>query len=592
MGRVYRALDNNSGQDVAVKILRGDLCKKGRSRRRFAREAQYARMLNHPGIVRVFDYSETPRPYLVMELLNGLSLRRYIRTNKCTILQILDLAVQICAALAHAHSHGVIHRDLKPDNINVNAVGQVKILDFGLARLANADMSALTKAGTALGTCSYMAPEQASGKEADERSDLYSLGVILYEFICGMTPFSADEPAQVLYMQVHQQPEHPRDVDPSIPQEVEGLILWLLNKNPIHRPQTANQLRQKIIDIVNYLQRSGQVVSPKKPSLLLPEEAPVRVLVNTSSRPTEGFPSAEPMCPAEPLSEAPARNLAPRENVEFPGARQAVPAMRREPEMAQPMRREPEMAQPMRREPEMAQPMRREPELAQPMRREPELERTLACEVPPAPARPEAPPIVQRPNPYFGAGASPAPRPYGNSRGRALVSGLNLHLEKISHLCHELPGSSLGEIAAEILSAFDESIKRFGGRILSISQNDASAIFTGEQNGLRAAQAAKMARRQLELIKLSHGINGPTSLSAGVFSEAVNIGPDQALDSVQLENVLVRASRLEQIARGQGNETVISGESLTPEMQFASLRSIYVKGRAAPVYLYRVLALP
>lgn len=260
MGEVYRATDLRTGRDVAVKMLHAKLCEREQSRKRFAREAQAAKMLDHPSIVKVISLGEyEARPFIVMELLDGMPLRKYVHRCKPTYEQLLSLTVELCDALYHAHCRGVIHRDLKPDNIFVSSQGHIKILDFGLARLSfNPELTALTKSGTALGTCSYMAPEQATGKEADQRSDLYSVGVILYEFFCGLTPFSADDPASVLYMQVHQEPTRPTKENPELPLEIEALILWLMNKNPKWRPSDAMILKEKIKQIIRLL-RGGAV---------------------------------------------------------------------------------------------------------------------------------------------------------------------------------------------------------------------------------------------------------------------------------------------------------------------------------------------
>lgn len=249
MGSVYRALDLATNRDVAVKILRRDLAESKHARRRFAREARAAGMLNHSGIVRTMDFVDEIRPYLVMELVNGVSMRRYIRRERPDCFRLLDICDELCEALAHAHDRGVVHRDLKPDNIVITPEGRVKILDFGLARVRIPEISHLTRSGSALGTCSYMAPEQAAGKPADERSDLYAIGIILYEALTGSIPFTADEPASILYMHVHEAPKPPRTLNPDIPPEVERLVLQLLEKKPSQRPANARILKQLIAQV-------------------------------------------------------------------------------------------------------------------------------------------------------------------------------------------------------------------------------------------------------------------------------------------------------------------------------------------------------
>ena len=266
MGEVYRALDRVTGQDVAVKLLLPALCERESSRKRFAREAQAAQKLNHPGIVKVYEYGTFHgRPFIVMELLTGKSLRYYVRAYRPSPEKILLLTAELCDALYHAHSRGIIHRDLKPDNIFVNHLGHIKVLDFGLAKISfAADLTALTKSGTALGTCTYMSPEQAQGKEADLRSDLYAVGVILYEIFCGITPFSAEDAAAILRMQVYDKAQRPTSVEPNLPIEIEQIIMWLMNKNPKYRPNSALVLKEKLIQVVRML-RIGSVhyVSPE-----------------------------------------------------------------------------------------------------------------------------------------------------------------------------------------------------------------------------------------------------------------------------------------------------------------------------------------
>ena len=306
MGSVYRALDLRTGRDVAVKLLRRKLCEREHSRRRFAREARAAGQLDHPGIVRILDYGEDERPFLVMELVEGVSLRRHVRRAKPSPTELLELMVQLCEALAHAHSRGIIHRDLKPDNMFITPSGRMKVLDFGLARMTRIpELSVLTRSGTALGTCSYMAPEQAAGKEADERSDLYSVGVMLYEFLCGMVPFSAEEPASVLYMQVHQEPEPPRTVNPDLPVEIESLILCLMNKDPGRRPASARILALEIRRILTRLQGGAFQV----PADAVAEHDPGSTLVFTAPAPPRA--AIRPPAPAPEARPAPAPRPAP-----------------------------------------------------------------------------------------------------------------------------------------------------------------------------------------------------------------------------------------------------------------------------------------
>lgn len=263
MGSVYRALDLVSRKAVAIKILRRDLSESRHARRRFAREARASKMLNHSNIVKVLKFCDESRPYIVMELVDGVSMRRFVRREKPASDRLLAILEQLCDALAHAHDRGVVHRDMKPDNIVVASGDRVKVLDFGLARVRIPEISHLTRSGSALGTCSYMAPEQASGKPADERSDLYSLGVMLYESLCGRIPFTADDPASILYMHVHEEPKPPRMHNPDIHPEVERLILDLMKKDPAERPPHARALKQRIQGVRRALRGESPAPMPE-----------------------------------------------------------------------------------------------------------------------------------------------------------------------------------------------------------------------------------------------------------------------------------------------------------------------------------------
>jgi serine/threonine protein kinase len=278
MGSVYRAIDLATNRDVAVKVLRRDLAESKHARRRFAREARAAGMLNHFGIVRIFDFVDEARPYLVMELVNGVSMRRYVRREKPDFDQLLELCEQLCEALAHAHDKGVVHRDLKPDNIVITSDRRAKILDFGLARVRIPEISHLTRSGSALGTCSYMAPEQAAGKPADERSDLYAIGIMLYECLTGTIPFTADEPASILYMHVHEEPRPPRALNPDIPQDLENLVLQLMAKKPNLRPANARILKQQLGQLRMSLRGEKttvlEAVGAQRPNMALPLALP------------------------------------------------------------------------------------------------------------------------------------------------------------------------------------------------------------------------------------------------------------------------------------------------------------------------------
>lgn len=271
MGSVYRALDLQTRRSVAIKVLRKDLSESRHARRRFAREARAAGMLDHPNIVRVLKFYDVKRPYMVQELVDGISMRRYVRREKPSPERLIGILIQLCDALAHAHDRGIVHRDMKPDNIVIakskTGGDVVKVLDFGLARVRLPEISHLTRSGSALGTCSYMAPEQASGRPADERSDLYSLGVILYEAVCGRTPFSADDPASILYMHVHEEPRNPRSHNPDIHPEMEKLILRLMAKQPDKRPSNARVLKEQLVRLTQVLRGELPAIDAPAPKV-------------------------------------------------------------------------------------------------------------------------------------------------------------------------------------------------------------------------------------------------------------------------------------------------------------------------------------
>lgn len=236
MGTVYRASDNVLQRDVALKLLSATrLGTEGRSR--MLREAQTVARLNHPNIVTVYDAGEyEENPYIIMELVDGQILGEVNPTEPD---EILNIAKQICAALTHAHKQNIIHRDLKPENIAILTDGTVKLMDFGLARSV---ASRMTVEGTILGTVHYMAPEQAQGHEVDHRTDLYALGILLYEFTTGSLPFEAENPVAIITQHISAPPVPPRAKRDSIPYYLDRLILSLLEKDPADRPQSADDV--------------------------------------------------------------------------------------------------------------------------------------------------------------------------------------------------------------------------------------------------------------------------------------------------------------------------------------------------------------
>lgn len=622
MGKVFCAYDRETGNDVAVKLLHGRLTKRERSCRRFKREAMIAIHLSHPGIVKVYDYGTEPRPYIVMEKLEGLPLRKYIRSHQLAYIQVLQLALQICDILHYAHGKGIVHRDLKPDNIIVEPNGRVKLLDFGLARMTkNTNLSALTKQGTALGTCSYMAPEQAAGKEADERSDLYSLGIILYEFIVGMTPFSADDQEAILYMQVHQKPEPPCQVNPDLPKPVGDLLLWILNKRPEDRPQSALQLKHKIEEILAYLEQNARL---SRPSVLLPDPNEIHGAgVKIINRCPEADPDTAPMpnisaktpnvpafIPAPGTARLPEKDpwpkrlpitarssqpqSAPTQSLLAPPARPALKSKKYLLSLEEDGQHTLNNKVNAQLTPGSVIRSSVENELAG--FDFPEVEFSFPQ---PETARQSSQPLAQeQPTPSVPARQRHMTqyqlrRTSKNQPGkRCLVTMLYMAVDKYSHLCHDK--QTLIELSEAMTYSLREAVDSYKGQLRKSSSEALSALFTGTQSGLRAAQAAQKMRRELEAIKLSFGINSDIALKVGIYSTELLLTADDRLREGEENNLRFYAERLASISRTEARgATVVNSESLDKSMQYEFLRTIYIGGgRSDAVYLHKITALP
>jgi eukaryotic-like serine/threonine-protein kinase len=249
MADVFLARDTLLDRPVAIKVLFPEYATDPSFVERFRREAQAAANLNHPNIVGVYDWGRQGNTYfMAMEFVNGRTLADVLRSNgQLTPHQATDIAIEVAAALGFAHRGGVVHRDIKPANILISNEGRVKVADFGIARALNAPIeSGLTQAGAVMGTATYFSPEQAQGGQPDPRSDLYSLGIVLYEMVGGRPPFGGDNPVSVAYKQVHEQPKPLNQLAPDVPRAFEAIVAKLLAKNPAIRYPTAESLRDDL----------------------------------------------------------------------------------------------------------------------------------------------------------------------------------------------------------------------------------------------------------------------------------------------------------------------------------------------------------
>jgi beta-lactam-binding protein with PASTA domain/predicted Ser/Thr protein kinase len=241
MADVYLAEDQELGRRVAIKILNGRHANDDQFIERFRREAKNAAALNHPNIVSIYDRGEAEDTYYIaMEYLDGRTLKELVVTRgKAPVNVAIEYTRQILSALRFAHRHGIVHRDIKPHNVLVDGDGRVKVTDFGIAR---AGTSQMTETGSIVGTAQYLSPEQARGGEVDQRSDLYSLGVVLYELLTGKTPFEGDTPVEIAMKHLSNPPKPPSELRRDIPAELDKVVLRALAKDPEDRYQSADEM--------------------------------------------------------------------------------------------------------------------------------------------------------------------------------------------------------------------------------------------------------------------------------------------------------------------------------------------------------------
>ncbi|TXS41497.1 Stk1 family PASTA domain-containing Ser/Thr kinase [Streptomyces sp. uw30] len=252
MAEVYLAHDTRLGRTVAVKTLRADLARDPSFQARFRREAQSAASLNHPAIVAVYDTGEdyidnVSIPYIVMEYVDGSTLRELLHSGRKLLPErAMEMTIGILQALEYSHRNGIVHRDIKPANVMLTRNGQVKVMDFGIARAMGDSGMTMTQTSAVIGTAQYLSPEQAKGEQVDNRSDLYSTGCLLYELLTVRPPFVGDSPVAVAYQHVREEPQAPSVFDPEITPEMDAIVLKALTKDPNYRYQSADEMRADI----------------------------------------------------------------------------------------------------------------------------------------------------------------------------------------------------------------------------------------------------------------------------------------------------------------------------------------------------------
>ena len=246
MADVYKATDIIDNKEVAVKILKKEFAENEEFLRRFRNESKAIALLSHPNIVKVYDVNFTDRlQYIIMEYIDGITLKEYIDSEQVlTWKDSVHFIIQVLRALQHAHDRGIVHRDIKPQNIMLFTDGTIKVMDFGIAKFAREDSG--TQSDQAIGTVHYISPEQARGDETDEKSDIYSVGVMLYEMLTGQKPFDTDNPISIAVMHMQNKPKRPRSINPDIPAGLEEIILRAMEKDPENRYQTAADMIRDI----------------------------------------------------------------------------------------------------------------------------------------------------------------------------------------------------------------------------------------------------------------------------------------------------------------------------------------------------------
>jgi len=289
MGFVYRAIDPLLKREVALKTMLKDLAGDEELRTRFMREAQSAGGLRHPNIVTIYDLGEDNDrvPYIAMEFLTGTDIEAIIKDKtELPLLKKIDIIIQTCQGLGYAHSKGIIHRDIKPANIRLLDNGEVKIMDFGIAKIA---ASHFTRTGMIMGTPHYMAPEQIRGETVDGRADIFSLGVVLFELVAFRKPFPGDNPTAVLFKIIHSEPERLQDSKFTPPEGLEEIAARSLAKKPDERYQTCNEMIADLLQVFDRLRESQQ----REPTLIL-DKPYATITISRTPLPRKPTPTPRP----------------------------------------------------------------------------------------------------------------------------------------------------------------------------------------------------------------------------------------------------------------------------------------------------------
>jgi serine/threonine-protein kinase len=300
MAEVHHGRDVRLGREVAIKVLRADLARDPSFQARFRREAQAAAALNHPSIVAVYDTGEESSapgrnghaPYIVMEYVDGRTLRDVLKQEgRLHPQRAMEVAADICSALEFSHRTGIVHRDIKPGNVMITRSGAIKVMDFGIARAVADNAATVTSTQAVIGTAQYLSPEQARGEKVDARSDVYSLGCLLYELMTGGPPFTGDSPVAVAYQHVRENAVPPSQHNRDVPPGVDAIVMKALAKNPLNRYQSAGEMRADLMRAM-----AGRTVQAEP---VMSEEERTTVMGATRTQRAGALPSSYPPPVAE-----------------------------------------------------------------------------------------------------------------------------------------------------------------------------------------------------------------------------------------------------------------------------------------------------